>query len=143
MSENPKPPKQSPYSPFPFGSPLGLNVSKGTSEAASNGLTSRTSPSSSSATFLSTLNSSFLKGRVRAKEAYGGKIHFILTVYSFNLTRKILRYGFNLTSIDLTRNRTTVIYRQIYRYFGSKNLVYVADIVISNGCGMNWSGTAR
>ena len=80
MSENPKPPKQSPYSPFPFGSPLGLNVSKGTAEASmGNGLTSRTSPSSSSATFLSTLNSSFLKGRVRAKEAYGGKIEFIFT----------------------------------------------------------------
>ena len=103
MSEKPK---QSPYSPFPFGSPLGLNVSKGTAEASmGNGLTSRTSPSSSSATFLSTLNSSFLKGRIRAKEAYGGKIEFIFTVYSFNLTRKILRYCFNLTSIDLTRKR--------------------------------------
>jgi len=77
MSEKP-PPKQSPYSPFPFGSPLGLSVSKSNVEATSNGFPSsstRTSPSSS-ATFLSTLNSPFLKGRVRAKEAYGGPVMF-------------------------------------------------------------------
>lgn len=77
MSEKP-PPKQSPYSPFPFGSPLGLSVSKSNVEATSNGFPSsstRTSPSSS-ATFLSTLNSPFLKGRVRAKEAYGGTTFF-------------------------------------------------------------------
>ena len=76
MSEKP-PPKQSPYSPFPFGSP----VSKSNVEAVSNGFPSSTSTktSPSSATFLSTLNSPFLKGRVRAKEAYGGS-STILTV---------------------------------------------------------------
>lgn len=73
MSEKP-PPKQSPYSPFPFGSP----VSKSNVEAVSNGFPSSTSTrtSPSSATFLSTLNSPFLKGRVRAKEAYGGPVMF-------------------------------------------------------------------
>ena len=56
-------------------------MSKSNVEAVSNGFPSSTSTrtSPSSATFLSTLNSPFLKGRVRAKEAYGGS-STILTV---------------------------------------------------------------
>ena len=70
MSEKP-PPKQSPYSPFPFGSPHGTGKSK--VDASSNGFQSNSAGTSPSSAFIATLNSPYLKGRVRAKEAYGGK----------------------------------------------------------------------
>ena len=74
------PPRQSPYSPFPFGSPLGMSSSRAgdqknfvSSETTANGTSlsssTTTSPSQSSAFG----NSIYLKGRVRAQEAYGGK----------------------------------------------------------------------
>jgi len=77
------PPRQSPYSPFPFGSPLGMSSSRAgdqknfvSSETTANGTSlsssTTTSPSQSSAFG----NSIYLKGRVRAQEAYGGPVMF-------------------------------------------------------------------
>ena len=74
------PPRQSPFSPFPFGSPLGMSSSRasdqknsGSDSAAANGNSSgsgtSTSPNQSSAFGTSI----YLKGRVRAQEAYGGE----------------------------------------------------------------------
>ena len=73
MSEKP-PPKQSPYSPFPFGSNLGLSSNRSSTDAGNNGFPSTSATTSPSSSFLSTLNSPFMKGRVRAKEAYGGNL---------------------------------------------------------------------
>jgi len=77
------PPRQSPYSPFPFGSPLGMSSSRpgdqknlGSDSTAANGTSissgTSTSPNQSSAFGTSI----YLKGRVRAQEAYGGPVMF-------------------------------------------------------------------
>ena len=81
-SPPPPPSRQSPYSPFPFGSPLGMSsrttgdqntilgldtTANGTSLSSS----TTTSPTQSTTAFGG--NSIYLKGRVRAQEAYGGK----------------------------------------------------------------------
>ena len=75
-------PRQSPYSPFPFGSALGMsstrtgdqkNSGSSDSTAANGNSTSSgtsTSPNQSSAFGTSI----YLKGRVRAQEAYGGEL---------------------------------------------------------------------
>lgn len=67
---NSPPSRQSPYSPFPFGSPLGTMSSRKSPETGgANGLqSSTTSPNRTAFP-----NNSFLKSRVRAQEAYGGK----------------------------------------------------------------------
>jgi len=77
-------PRQSPYSPFPFGSALGMsstrtgdqkNSGSSDSTAANGNSTSSgtsTSPNQSSAFGTSI----YLKGRVRAQEAYGGPVMF-------------------------------------------------------------------
>jgi len=80
------PPRQSPFSPFPFGSPLGMSSirasdqknsgNSGSDSAAASGNSSgsgtSTSPNQSSAFGTSI----YLKGRVRAQEAYGGPVMF-------------------------------------------------------------------
>lgn len=81
--ESSPPPRQSPYSPFPFGSPLGMSGSRTgdqknfvRSETTANGtsLSSTTTSPSQSSAFGG--NSLYLKGRVRAQEAYGGPVMF-------------------------------------------------------------------
>ena len=75
--------RQSPYSPFPFGSPLGMSDRSVTSPSNSRSRsclnigTSTTALTSASA-LSSTFSNSILKGggRVRVQEAYGGKLFF-------------------------------------------------------------------
>lgn len=105
-----QPPRQSPYSPFPFGSPLGMtsksvrangdpkktetNATDNDQAQAANGLSFLTSNATTTSTSLSLPNafgnnSIYLKGRVRAKEAYGGPVMFGGQATSFRKGRMI------------------------------------------------------
>lgn len=69
--ENSPPPRQSPYSPFPFGSPLATMAARDKSSSASNHRTNNGHLSNNTSVAFG--SSPYLKGRVRAQEAYGGK----------------------------------------------------------------------
>ena len=79
--EDSSPPfRQSPYSPFPFGSPLGMsdrsatNLTNGRPRSSLNLSTNNASSLAMAGGLSATFNSSILKGgdRVRVQEAYGG-----------------------------------------------------------------------
>ena len=71
--------RQSPYSPFPFGSSLGMSDrtaanSSTTRPRSSLNIGTSTPALASTSTMSTTLSNSLLKGgRVRVQEAYGGK----------------------------------------------------------------------
>ena len=118
------PPRQSPYSPFPFGSPLGMSSSRAgdqknfvSSETTANGTSlsssTTTSPSQSSAFG----NSIYLKGRVRAQEAYGGKI--------------LIRIDINISTRITTRN--IILYKQHCNFSNTTFPHFWLDFFLSTG----------
>lgn len=70
--------RQSPYSPFPFGSPVGTRHNPGTNSASANSSlqVSTVSGVTSPGQIKSLNNSLYMRGRVRAQEAYGGPVMF-------------------------------------------------------------------